>query len=68
VPGKRAKGERGLEDALAALAGALDETGAPWMVIGGIAYGVRRFTTDSNAAAVCTKVRSVARALRCFCS
>jgi hypothetical protein len=45
MPGKRAKGERLLEDALAALARALDETGAPWMIIGGIAviaHGVRR--------------------------
>jgi hypothetical protein len=53
VPGKRAKGERLLEDALAALARALDEAGAPWMVIGGIAviaHGVRRFTTDIDAA------------------
>jgi hypothetical protein len=53
VPGKRAKGERLLEDALAALARALDEAGAPWMIIGGIAviaHGVRRFTTDIDAA------------------
>jgi hypothetical protein len=53
MPGKRAKGERLLEDALAALARALDEAGAPWMVIGGIAviaHGVRRFTTDIDAA------------------
>jgi hypothetical protein len=49
----RVKGESLLEDALAALAGALDESGAPWMVIGGvaiIAHGVRRFTTDIDAA------------------
>jgi len=42
-----------LEDALAALARALDETKAPWMIIGGIAViarGVRRFTTDVDAA------------------
>ncbi|MEO7330558.1 MAG: DUF6036 family nucleotidyltransferase [Minicystis sp.] len=42
-----------LEDALAALAGALDEAGAPWMIIGGIAViarGVRRFTSDIDAA------------------
>jgi len=53
VPGKRAKGERLLEDALAAPTRALDEAGAPWMVIGGIAviaHGVRRFTTDIDAA------------------
>lgn len=53
MPGKRAKGERLIEDALAALASALDEAGAPWMVIGGIAviaHGVRRFTTDIDAA------------------
>lgn len=42
-------GERLLEDALDALARALDDSGAPWMIIGGIAIvarGVRRFTTD----------------------
>jgi hypothetical protein len=53
MPGKRAKSDRPLEDALAALARALDEAGAPWMVIGGIAviaHGVRRFTTDIDAA------------------
>jgi hypothetical protein len=53
VPAKRAKGERLLEDALAALARALDSAGAPWMVIGGIAviaHGVRRFTTDIDVA------------------
>ena len=49
MPGKRGKGEGLLEDALAALARALDKAGAPWMVIGGIAviaHGVRRFTTE----------------------
>jgi hypothetical protein len=53
MPGKRAKRERLLEDALDALAHALTESGAPWMVIGGIAiiaHGVRRFTTDIDAA------------------
>ena len=53
MPEKRAKAERLLEDALAALARALDDAGAPWMVIGGIAiiaHGVRRFTTDIDAA------------------
>lgn len=46
------KGERRLEAALAALRKALDETEAPWMVIGGIALiarGVRRLTTDIDA-------------------
>ncbi len=50
---KRAKGDRLLEDALEALARALVEAGAPWMVIGGIAvvaHGVRRFTTDIDVA------------------
>lgn len=49
-PPKRA--ERLLEDALAGLARALDEAGAPWMILGGIAAiarGVRRFTTDIDA-------------------
>lgn len=51
--GRPGQVERVLEDALAALAGALDEAGAPWMIIGGIAViarGVRRFTTDIDAA------------------
>lgn len=42
-----------IEDALEALSLALADTGAPWMVIGGIAviaHGVRRFTTDIDAA------------------
>jgi len=42
-----------LEDALEALALGLADAGAPWMVIGGIAviaHGVRRFTTDIDAA------------------
>ena len=41
-----------LTRALAALSGALSATGAPWMVIGGIASiarGVRRLTTDIDA-------------------
>lgn len=53
MPGKRGRGERRIEDALAALATALTSTGAPWMVIGGlavIARGVRRMTTDIDAA------------------
>jgi hypothetical protein len=47
-----ARGRRLLEDALAALAKALDATRAPWMVIGAIAAisrGVRRLTTDIDA-------------------
>lgn len=46
MPAKRASVERRLEDALDALIEALTETGAPWMIIGGIAViarGVRRF-------------------------
>jgi len=53
VPKKRAGGESLLEGALAALALALTKSGAPWMIIGGIAviaHGVRRFTTDIDAA------------------
>lgn len=53
MPKKRAGGESLLEGALAALALALTSTGAPWMIIGGIAviaHGVRRFTTDIDAA------------------
>jgi hypothetical protein len=53
MPSKRAKGDRLLEDALDALGQGLAESGAPWMVIGGIAIiarGVRRFTTDIAAA------------------
>lgn len=49
MPAKRKRGDRRIEDALAALRRALDETGAAWMVIGGIATiarGVRRTTTD----------------------
>jgi hypothetical protein len=53
MPGKRKKGDRLLEEALEALARGLTESGAPWMVIGGIAViarGVRRFTTDIDVA------------------
>lgn len=53
MPKKRAGGESLLEGALGALALALTSTGAPWMIIGGIAviaHGVRRFTTDIDAA------------------
>lgn len=47
------RADRRLEQALADLTAALEATGAPWMVIGGIALiarGVRRFTTDIDAA------------------
>jgi hypothetical protein len=50
---KRSRSERLLEDALDALTAALTEGGAAWMIIGGIAViarGVRRFTTDIDAA------------------
>jgi hypothetical protein len=53
MPGKRPRVERLLEVALDALAKALGESRAPWMLIGGIAIiarGVRRFTTDIDAA------------------
>ena len=53
MPSKHARSERLLERALDALTKALTESGAPWMVIGGIAIiarGVRRFTTDIDAA------------------
>ena len=53
VPVKRPRSERLLEEALQALAAALTATGASWMIIGGIAViarGVRRFTTDIDAA------------------
>lgn len=46
------RGERKLEDALSALTRALNDFGAPWMLIGGIAIiaqGVRRLTTDIDA-------------------
>lgn len=49
---KRVAGERRIEEALAALTNALDASGIPWMVIGGIAIiarGVRRMTTDIDA-------------------
>src|SRR5215468_2335917 len=50
---KRGRGEQKLEAALADLAAALNATAVPWMVIGGIAViarGVRRMTTDIDAA------------------
>lgn len=53
MPSKRGGSERLVERALDALSRALTESGAPWMVIGGIAViarGVRRFTTDIDAA------------------
>jgi hypothetical protein len=49
----RVRSERLLEAALESLSRALTESKAPWMVIGGIAIiarGVRRFTTDIDAA------------------
>jgi len=52
VPRRRGKSEPPLEAALEALRRALDETGARWMVIGGIAViarGVHRLTTDIDA-------------------
>ena len=52
MPSKRTRGDE-LERALADLARALDATGVRWMVIGGIAViarGVRRMTTDIDAA------------------
>lgn len=53
MPDKHGKAERLLEDALDALVRALTQSGAPWMIIGGIALiarGVHRFTTDIDAA------------------
>jgi hypothetical protein len=52
MPNERVRPERLLEEALEALARGLTGSGAPWMVIGGIAViarGVRRFTTDIDA-------------------
>lgn len=49
---KPGRGSQRLEKALADLASALNATGVPWMVIGGIAViarGVRRMTTDIDA-------------------
>lgn len=48
-----ARADQRLQTALAELAAVLNATGAPWMVIGGIAViarGVRRFTADIDAA------------------
>ena len=55
MPARRASGSRGrpIEVALAALVRALEVSRAPWMIIGGIAIiarGVRRMTTDIDAA------------------
>jgi hypothetical protein len=53
MPNKRAKPDSLLEEALEALSDGLTACQAPWMVIGGIAViarGVRRFTTDIDAA------------------
>lgn len=54
MPGPRTRGRRDhrLEEAIGALAAALNETRAPWTVIGGIAVisrGVKRMTTDVDA-------------------
>lgn len=52
MPAARGRDRSPLEDALAVLSGALSETGAPWMIIGGIAviaHGVQRMTTDIDA-------------------
>jgi len=52
VRGKRARGDRRIEGALAALQRALREARVPWTVIGGIAViarGVRRTTSDIDA-------------------
>jgi hypothetical protein len=53
MPSKHAKPDSLLEEALEALSDGLTACQAPWMVIGGIAViarGVRRFTTDIDAA------------------
>jgi hypothetical protein len=52
MPGKQRSEGAPIEQALLALRRAFDETGAPWMVIGGIAviaHGVHRMTTDIDA-------------------
>lgn len=52
MPAARSPDRSRIEDALAALSGALVDAGAPWMVIGGIAviaHGVQRMTTDIDA-------------------
>lgn len=61
MPRKKQKSERLLEEALGALTRGLTKSGAPWMVIGGIAViarGVRRFTTDIDVAVRGDAVRS----------
>lgn len=68
VRGNSSRGERRLERALGALRRALNESGAPWMTIGGIAviaHGVRRMTTDIDAVVQGDSVgiRSLARIL-----
>lgn len=53
MPSKLASGDERLEQALASLTSALNATRVPWMIIGGIAVvarGVRRMTTDIDAA------------------
>lgn len=52
MPGRRSGAEGRLGRALSALARGLEASGAPWMIIGGIAVitrGVRRLTTDIDA-------------------
>jgi hypothetical protein len=70
VRSKPGRGSQRLEKALADLASALNATGVPWMVIGGIAViarGVRRMTTDIDAtvrgdqADVASLVRALAK-------
>jgi hypothetical protein len=54
VRSKRGRGDQRIEEALADLAAALNALAVPWMIIGGIAviaHGVRRMTTDIDAAA-----------------
>jgi hypothetical protein len=53
VRSKRSPGDQDLQRALSVLTSALNATGVPWMIIGGIAViarGVRRMTTDIDAA------------------
>ena len=53
MPSKPVSGDERLEQALASLTSALNATRVPWMIIGGIAViarGVRRMTTDIDAA------------------
>jgi len=68
VPGKPERSDRLIEAALEALRGALTDASVPWMIIGGIAViarGVRRFTTDIDAA-VRGDAITVERLVRCL--